>query len=87
MHLLTTPQPIRIHSSPPHLLLRTMLGAPRRAWQRWRRLRDACETRRFLSELSDRTLHDLGLHRSEIGSLAAEVGGLAHAERRARCPL
>jgi uncharacterized protein YjiS (DUF1127 family) len=52
------------------------------AVQRWRIQRDAHVTRRALAQLDDRTLHDLGFHRSEIGSVAAELGGSARAERQ-----
>jgi len=50
------------------------------AWQRSRRrhamLRD-------LESLDDHMLHDLGLHRSELDSLVAELIGAAPATRRA----
>ena len=44
------------------------------AWHRQRMHRATVET---LSALDDRTLHDLGFHRSEIGAVAAEIGGSA----------
>jgi len=44
------------------------------AWQRQRQDR---ATLRTLNSLDDRTLHDLGFHRSEIGSISAEIGGRA----------
>ena len=44
------------------------------AWQRQRLHRATVAT---LGGLDDRTLHDLGLHRSEIGGVAAEVAGSA----------
>jgi uncharacterized protein YjiS (DUF1127 family) len=34
-------------------------------------------TLRTLHSLDDRTLRDLGFHRSEIGAIAAEIGGQA----------
>jgi uncharacterized protein YjiS (DUF1127 family) len=50
------------------------------AWQRHRRRRAAM---RELQALDDHLLHDIGLHRSEISSLVAEVIGAAPATRRA----
>jgi len=44
------------------------------AWHRQRTHRATVAT---LRSLDDRTLRDLGLHRSEIGGLAAEIDGLA----------
>jgi uncharacterized protein YjiS (DUF1127 family) len=44
------------------------------AWHRQRMQRATVET---LSALDDRTLHDLGFHRAEIGAVAAEIGGFA----------
>ena len=43
----------------------------------WRRNSLRRATLQTLHSLDDRTLHDLGFHRSEIGGLAAEVGGQA----------
>ena len=53
-----------------------------RRWQAWhaqgsRRRREL----RALRELSDATLRDLGLERSEIGSIQAEIDGRAAATR------
>lgn len=51
----------------------------------WRRNRLCRATTRTLQSLDDRTLHDLGFHRSEIRGLAAEIGGEAEASHvRAR---
>jgi len=54
----------------------------------WRRLRDGWQQRRrmaatrlCLSSLSDRTLQDLGLVRSEAGSVASELHGMVEAHR------
>ena len=44
------------------------------AWRRQRRHRATLQT---LRALDDRTLRDLGFHRSEIGALAGEIGGRA----------
>ena len=44
------------------------------AWRHWRLRQAAAET---LHSLDDRTLRDLGFHRSEIGSVAAEISGRA----------
>ncbi len=48
------------------------------AWRRWRK---ASETHHALRELDARTLHDIGLHASEIRSVAAEIGGSAESTR------
>ena len=58
------------------LFLRGVLAAiraadalARRAWARHRERRQARAIREALYELDDRTLHDLGFNRSEIGSV------------------
>jgi RimJ/RimL family protein N-acetyltransferase len=56
-------------------------GIVSRARARWRRQQHANSTRAALAGLDDHTLRDLGLHRSEIGSLAAEVAGETARER------
>ena len=48
-------------------------AALRRAYASYRAYRDARETMAMLRGLDDRTLHDLGYHRSEIESVAIEV--------------
>ena len=48
---------------------------------RWQQYRQARDIRRALAELDDRTLHDLGLYRGEIGSVAAELSGTAERTR------
>ena len=52
-----------------------------RAYANWRHARHERATVRMLSELDDRTLRDLGFHRSEIGSVAAEIHGTADSTR------
>lgn len=49
----------------------------RRAHDAWRARRLAASICTSLDELDDRTLRDLGLHRSEVSSLAAELSGRA----------
>jgi uncharacterized protein YjiS (DUF1127 family) len=53
--------------------LSSLAASLRRARERYRAYRIARETRDALSSLDDRTLHDLGYHRSEIESVATEV--------------
>lgn len=48
-------------------------NAMSRAFASYRAHRDARETMRALRGLDDRTLHDLGYHRSEIESVAIEL--------------
>jgi len=49
---------------------------------RRRRQRNAVRSRvRMLATLSDSTLKDIGLHRSELGSIVAESEGYAEASR------
>jgi uncharacterized protein YjiS (DUF1127 family) len=50
------------------------------AWQRIRRRRAML---RELESLDDRMLRDIGVHRSEVSSLVAELVGAAPATRRA----
>ena len=50
------------------------------AWQRIRRRR---AMQRELESLDDRMLRDIGVHRSEVSSLVAELIGAAPATRRA----
>lgn len=54
----------------------------RDAMRRRRRLADARAAVAALAQLDARTLNDIGLHRSEIGSVAWELNRLAPAERR-----
>ncbi|MGM9490444.1 DUF1127 domain-containing protein [Ideonella sp. YS5] len=43
---------------------------------RWAARRGARQTARTLADLDDRTLHDLGMDRSEIEAVSAEAHGL-----------
>ena len=53
----------------------------RRAYTRYQQRREAWAVGAALRELDDRTLHDLGFDRSEIGSVAMEAAGLAERTR------
>jgi uncharacterized protein YjiS (DUF1127 family) len=57
--------------------LRAAVAPARRAYARYRQRRAAWAVAAALRELDDRTLHDLGFDRSEIGSVAMEAAGLA----------
>jgi len=57
--------------------LRAAMALARRAYTRYRQRREAWAVGAALRELDDRTLHDLGFDRSEIGSIAMEAAGLA----------
>jgi uncharacterized protein YjiS (DUF1127 family) len=52
--------------------------------ERWRRHRSSAGTRAALGQLDTWTLRDIGLHRSEIGSIAAEAAGCAERQRITR---
>jgi len=49
--------------------------------ERYREMRRAAVVREALHQLDDRTLHDLGIDRSEIASIAAESAGAAEQSR------
>jgi uncharacterized protein YjiS (DUF1127 family) len=50
--------------------------------ERLRQRREAIATREQIAALDAATLRDLGMHRSEAGSIAAEAHGLALATRQ-----
>lgn len=56
--------------------------ALREAAQKRRVRRAILRQRRVLAQLDERTLKDIGVHRAEIDSLSAELGGHAEATRR-----
>jgi uncharacterized protein YjiS (DUF1127 family) len=60
-------------------LLRTRIADALRGW---RARGQARRTARALADLDDRTLHDLGFHRCQIGAVSAEVHGLRAATLR-----
>lgn len=62
-----------------------MLALVRDAAARWAQLRETWASDAALTALDDHTLRDLGLHRSEIASITAEVSGRAE-RARARAP-
>jgi len=49
--------------------------------ERYRRWRREAAVRDVLYQLDDRTLHDLGIDRSEVASIAAEVSGTSELSR------
>jgi uncharacterized protein YjiS (DUF1127 family) len=57
---------------------RRLRAIARLMWRRRRAARNFAD----LGRLDERTLRDLGLTRSELGSVTAELGGLAAATRR-----
>ena len=61
--------------------LRTAGAVARRGYARWARRRHARATYLALSEIDERTLRDLGLHRSELMSVATEISGGAESTR------
>jgi len=70
---------------------RTFRESIRSLWERYQRRHQSRSIYRALHALDDRTLRDLGFHRSEIGSVAAEAAGEAehtrmHVRRVPRAP-
>ncbi len=61
--------------------LRSLSEVVGRAYAAWRRRGHAHGTYLVLRELDDRTLRDLGFHRSELRSVAAELAGEANRTR------
>jgi uncharacterized protein YjiS (DUF1127 family) len=59
-----------------------LTGWGRRRWQAYRARRRYLKTVQALSALDSRTLHDIGLERSEITSYAARGGEDRHPARR-----
>ena len=53
-----------------------------KAFANWQRARQTRVTVQALGELDERLLHDIGLHHSELLSVAAEIHGLAERERQ-----
>jgi uncharacterized protein YjiS (DUF1127 family) len=76
LHTLRLPAPPA--AGPLAGLSASLIGRPIAALiDAWRRQGRHRATLRTLHAIDDRTLRDLGLHRSEIGALAAEIGGRA----------
>jgi uncharacterized protein YjiS (DUF1127 family) len=74
-----------------HAAARAVRESIRGAWERYQRRQQSRSIYRALHALDDRTLRDLGFHRCEIGSVAAEAAGEAehtrmHVRRVPRAP-
>lgn len=64
-----------------HAAARTVREWVRGVWERYQRRRQSRSIYHALRALDDRTLRDLGFHRCEIGSVAAEAAGEAELTR------
>jgi uncharacterized protein YjiS (DUF1127 family) len=62
-------------------LQRRLVALALRLWSAWCQAQFARASQRALRDLDDRTLRDIGLTRSEIPSLVAELGGVAESTR------
>ena len=62
-------------------IARAVGGIASEAIAKWQRYRRARSVREALAGLDDRMLRDLGFHRDEIGSVAAEYAGAAESTR------
>ena len=62
-------------------IARAVAGVAAEAIAGWRRYRRARSVREALAGLDDRMLRDLGFHRDEIGSVAAEYSGATERTR------
>jgi uncharacterized protein YjiS (DUF1127 family) len=61
--------------------MQVVAGFMRDMAERYRRSRRESAAREALYQLDDRTLHDLGIDRSEIASVAAEASGRSELSR------
>ena len=70
-------QTISLSTPAPSRALQAVADLLRRGCAAWRHQAEARQTHLALRELDAHTLRDLGLDRSELGSLVAEIGGQA----------
>lgn len=70
-HSLHTPAPLAALRGAEGLL-QSLMRRLRRAWAEHRQRQVALDTLATLGGLDDRTLHDLGFHRSELPSIASD---------------
>jgi uncharacterized protein YjiS (DUF1127 family) len=71
----------KLHSNPFRAVLSTLLAPLAAARRRLARAQRQAAARRDLSRLGDAALRDMGLDRTEIGSVAAETFGDAEHSR------